>query len=278
MAQPFAQPANPFREDEWAKLLALTSRIANSSVSRKLIAKTRPLGPGFQTLRHESIVTITDGLHARPSEKKAVVEAMPLDSSVIPIIYKDFTVHWRDIEEARTTSISIPLAKAAVAASACSRCEDSLVLFGTDDPKMPGLTNVPGRNIIKGARWDRPGSSFNNVRTAVELLLKKGHKGPYGAIVTPWIFAAMHNIQEGTTLLEFTHVSSLTQAGIFWSSLLPKDTVIVVSGGNLHLELVVAIDTSLAFLKYKKMNPMFRVLQSEYLRILQPDSLCCIEP
>jgi uncharacterized linocin/CFP29 family protein len=213
-----------------------------------------------------------------PGENRTILENMPLDSSVVPIIFKDFVVHWRDIEEARLSGISMPAAKAAVAASACARREDAMVLFGDPGGARQGLMNVPGRNVIKGATWDRPGNAFENFRQAMEVLMLKGHKGPYGAIVTPWIFAAMHNVQEGTTLLEYSHVSSLLQSGVFWSSLMPKDTALVISGGKLHLELIVTIDTSLAFLRYRQMNPVLRVLQSEYLRILQPGALCTFEP
>src|SRR5580704_9552638 len=149
MRHDFAQPASPFRADEWAQLLALTTRIGNSSVSRKLMGKTRPLGPGLQTVRHESVVAITEGLHTMPGENRTILENMPLDSSVVPIIFKDFVVHWRDIEEARLSGISMPAAKAAVAASACARREDAMVLFGDPGGARQGLMNVPGRNVIK---------------------------------------------------------------------------------------------------------------------------------
>src|ERR1044071_8021401 len=109
-------------------------------------------------------------------------------SGIVPIIFKDFIIHWRDIEESRITGQEFSKAKAAAAASICARAEDKLVLFGHAPLGYSGLMTAEGRKEVEGLEWKRPGDAFRNFTKMTGLLADKGYTGPYDAVVNPRIY------------------------------------------------------------------------------------------
>jgi uncharacterized linocin/CFP29 family protein len=282
MAPGFAEASNPLSGNEWNQVLAVATRITNSSITRRVIRKTGPLGAGVQSAGYEirpSITAIRGPRAAAGVASTPISEiAAPHRGFIIPIIFKDFVLHWRDLAEARLLNGIPPTAQVSAAAAACARREDTLVLFGDQACGCHGLMTSPGRQVIASARWERPGDAFGNIKAAIELLLGGGHNGPYAAIVSPDIFASMHRALNTSGSLEVANVKALLGGGVFWSSLLDAGFGVVLTPNPLHLQLVISLDTSVAFLGYKQMNPRFRVLESEYLRIIRPDALCVFEP
>jgi uncharacterized linocin/CFP29 family protein len=199
---------------------------------------------------------------------------MGRSSGVVPLISKDFTLHWRDVEEARLLNQPLSMAKAAAAASGCARSEDMLVLNGYSPLGYRGLMTVEGRNTLINLDWSQPGDAFSNFRTITELLLSKGYHGPFAAVVHPRTYADMHRVLGGSAFLEISHVRALLTAGVFRSSLLAPRSGVVVATGRQNLELVVSIDTSVSFLGARKMNLPFRVFKAVYLRVLRSDAIC----
>ncbi len=260
--------------DEWDGLTKNIRAIGNATVARRFIEATGPLGPGCQTVPIETIEGITEGYKSISGSRKALLTTSSRSSAIVPIISKDFVLHWRDLAEARLIGRGVPLAKAAAAASICARSEDKLVLFGHTPLGYTGIMNVEGRNTVTRLRWHSPGDAFNNFTSITRLLMSKGHDGPFAAVVHPHIFAGMHRVLKGSSLLEISHVKALLTAGVFKSSLLAPRTGMVVSVGKQNLELVISVDTSAAFLGAKKMNLPFRVFKAVYLRILKSDAIC----
>jgi uncharacterized linocin/CFP29 family protein len=258
---------DPLRAEEWRQLLGIIRAVGNSTVTRRLIRIGKPTGAGSQAIPLAHI-SITEGYKDRPPDRQK--------SAIVPIIFKDFTMHWRDLEESRLKRSPLPAAQAAAAAAACARSEDQLALFGALDHH--GLMNAPGRNRIRNLRWDRPGDAFNNFAQILKLMLNRGHRGPFAAIVHPKVYSDMHRVFGQSALLEIAHVRALMGAGIYRSSLLEPGTGAVISTGRQNLELIVSVDTSIAFLGARKMNLPFRIFKALCLRLYREDAICTFEP
>ena len=260
--------------DEWEVLTKTIRVIGNQNIARRFIETTGPFGPGCQTVPVETIHSITEGYKSISGSERSSITTGTRTSGIIPIISKDFVLHWRDIDEARMNGKGLPLAKAVAAASICARSEEKLILFGHTPLGYTGIMNAEGRNIATGFRWNSPGNAFNNFTLIIQMLMSKGHNGPFASIVHPHIFAGLHRVLKGSPLLEISHIKALLTAGIFKSSLLAPRTGVVVSIGKQNLELVISVDTSAAFLGAKRMNLPFRVFKAVYLRILKSDAIC----
>lgn len=272
--QKFIHPKNPLSEAEWERLNRVVKAVGNSNVIRRLIDTTSNMGAGFQTVPTDSLIGLTEGEVSILGSDGLPIEIGARRSSVVPIIFHDFVMHWRDLAESRLTKQAFPISKAAAAASSCARAEDKFALFGHTPLGYQGLTTVEGRNIITGLRWGSPGDAFSNFTIITKLLTGKGFHGPFAAVVHPQIYADMHRVIEGSNLLEIEHVRSLLAGGIYRSSLLAPRSGLVISMGRQNLELFVSVDTSVAFLGARKMNLPFRVFKAVYLRILRNDAIC----
>lgn len=265
---------DPLSAEEWSHLARMVSAVGDSTVARRFIEVTGPLGAGTQTVPTETLVGITEGYKSLLGRESQPVKTGQRDSGIVPIISKDFVVHWRDLAEARLLGQRFSLAKAAAAASSVARSEDKLVLYGHSPLGYKGLMTIEGRNIATGLEWGKPGDAFRNFTLITHMLLTKGYNGPFAAVVHPNIYAEMHRVLRGSSLLEIAHVKALISAGVFRSSLLAPRTGLVVSTGKQNLDLVVSVDTTVAFLGARRMNLPFRVFKAVYLRVLRSDAIC----
>jgi uncharacterized linocin/CFP29 family protein len=270
----FFHKGDPLTREEWERLLKTASGVGNATVARRFIQTTGPLGAGVQTVSNESLVGITEGYKTLVGEDGTRVVAGKKSSEIVPIISKDFVLHWRDLSESRQTGQPLSFAKAAAAAASCARTEDKLVFYGHSVYGYDGLMTIDGRNTLTGLQWSKAGDAFSNFTKLTRILRSRGYDGPFAAVVHPNIYADMHRVLEGSSLLEISHVKALLTAGIFRSSLLAPRTGLVVSTGKENLELIVSVDTSLAFLGAKQMNLPFRVFKAVFLRILRSDAIC----
>jgi uncharacterized linocin/CFP29 family protein len=270
----FMHVSDPLSPAEWDSLLQTARAVGDSSVARRILEVTAPLGAGIQTVPTETLVGITEGYISILGSNGQPVRTGERSSGIVPLIFKDFILHWRDLSESRIMSQRLSTAKVAAAASCCARSEDKFVLFGHEPLGYVGLMTVEGRNIFTGLQWSDPGDAFHNFGRMTEFLSNKGYNGPFAAVVHPRIYATMHRVLRGSSLLEITHIRALLTGGIFRSSLLAPRSGLVLSIGKQNAELVVSIDTSVAFLGSRRMNLPFRVLKAIYLRIPRSDSIC----
>src|SRR6185369_133763 len=151
-----------------------------------------PYGAGMQTVPNVSLVGITEGRKSILGLTGTAIKPQGHRSAIVPIIFKDFISHWRDIEESRLTGQGFPKAKAAAAAAFCARAEDRLVFLGDELLGYEGLMTTEGRNAIYGLEWENPGNAFKNFTKITRILEQKGHSGPYAAVVHPKIYTNMH--------------------------------------------------------------------------------------
>ena len=266
--------SDPLDSVEWQSLLKTAKGVGNATVARRILDVSGPLGAGIQTVPTETLVGITEGYKGKFGSTGQTIKISERNSGIVPLIFKDFVIHWRDLAESRTMNQKLSNATVAAAASCCARSEDKLVLFGHEPLGYNGLMTVEGRNIFHGLNWSDPGDAFENFRKMTELLTSKGYHGPFAAIVHPRIYARLHRVLKGSSLLEMDHVRALLTGGLFRSALLAPRSGLVLSTGKQNAELIVSIDTSVAFLGARRMNLPFRVLKAVFLRIARSDSIC----
>ena len=271
---------NPLREDEWNRLSETVTQVGRRSlVGRRFIDLYGPLGPGVQTVPYDEYTGISKGAVDIVGEQEtAPVFTDARKFKTIPIVYKDFLLHWRDIQAAREHNMPLDVSAAAGAAAFCAQKEDELIFWGDAKLGYEGLMNASGRLTGALGDWTVPGTAFANLVEATEKLNQVGHYGPYAMVVSPPLYALLHRIFEKTGVLEIETMRKLAADGVFQSNLLKGDAAVVVSTGRENLDLAVAMDLAVAYLGAEKMNYPFRVLETLILRIKHPDAICTLEP
>lgn len=270
---------HPLSTEEWERLNTTVVSVARRSlVGRRFIDLYGPLGAGVQTVAYDEYAGVSPGSVDLIGDQ----DTQPVFTDVrrfrtIPLLYKDFRLHWRDVEAARSHNLPLEVSAAAGAAALCARREDELIFRGDERLGIHGLFTEPGRLVSPLTDWATPGNGFANVVDATERLQRAGHFGPYALVVSPRLFAALHRVYERTGVLEIETVRQLVAHGVHQSSVLPGDVGVVVSPGAENLDLAVALDLTVAYLGPEKMNHPFRVLESLLPRIKHPDALCTLE-
>src|SRR4051812_30929778 len=270
---------NPLREEEWARLNETVVQVARRALTgRRILDIYGPLGAGVQTVPHDEYSGVSAGAVDIVGEQETASVFTDIRKfKTIPIIYKDFLLHWRDIEAARTHNMPLDVSAAAGAAALCAQQEDELIFYG--DPKLghEGLMNATGRLTVGMANWSEPGAGYLSIVEATRKLNEHGHYGPYAIVLSPRLWSMLHRIYEKTGVLEIETIRPLAVDGVYQSNRLRGDSGVVVSTGRENLDLAVAMDMSTAYLGAERMNHPFRVLECLILRIKHPDAICTLE-
>lgn len=270
---------NPLHPEEWSRLNDTVTQVARRSlVGRRVLDLYGPLGPGVQTVPHDEYTGVSLGaVDIVGDQPTAKVFADRRRFKTIPIVYKDFLLHWRDIEAARTHNMPLDVSAAAGAAALCAQMEDELIFYGDSKLGNEGLMNAAGRLKVSLGDWGEPGRGFQAVVEATRKLNEQGHYGPYAVVLAPRLYSLLNRIYEKTGVLEIQTIRELAQDGVHQSNRLRGDTGVVVSTGRENLDLAVALDMVTAYLGAANMNHPFRVLESLILRIKHPDAICTLE-
>lgn len=273
------QEDNPLNDEEWTRLTQTVVEVARRTlVGRRFIDLYGPLGAGVQTVPYDEFRDAGEGtVDLVGEEDTAPVFSDKRQFKTIPIVYKDFLLHWRDLEAARGRDIPLDVSAAAGAAAACAQKEDHLILYGDEKLGYEGLMNATGRSTVALRDWSAAGNAYANIVEATEALLANGHYGPYAVVVSPRLFALMHRVFEKTGVLEIETVRKLATDGVYQSNLLKGEAAVVVSTGRENLDLAVSMDLSVAYLGAERMNHPFRVLEGVLLRIKHSDAICTLE-
>ena len=270
---------SPLTPDQWQAFDDIVVGIARRTlVGRRMLDVFGPLGPGYQVAPNDRFqgrtVGAIDMLGEADCDEIAPGGRVYLP---LPILHKDFMIHWRDLEEATQSGTSIETGAAASATSFCARLEDEVIFNGHQAMGYDGLRNVPGRTTVAQADWSVMGNAFRDITSAVERLASAGFSGPFAVAVSPRMLVAMNRMFENTGVLEIDQVRKLTTAGVYVTPVLPEPTVVVIATGPENLDLVMGLDMTVAYLTTDKMNHHFRVLETLVLRIKRPEAICTIE-
>lgn len=279
MADFLGHAENPLREEEWARLNETVIQVARRSlVGRRILDLYGPLGAGVQSIPHDEYTGVSPGaIDIVGEQETATVFTDARKFKTIPLIYKDFLLHWRDIEAARTHNMPLDVSAAAGAAALCAQMEDELIFYG--DPKLghEGLMNATGRLTVNLGDWSEPGQGYMSIVEATRKLNEHGHYGPYAVVLSPRLYSLLHRIYEKTGVLEIETIKQLAADGVYQSNRLRGESGVVVSTGRENMDLAVAMDMVTSYLGASNMNHPFRVLESLILRIKHPDAICTLE-
>ncbi len=270
---------SPLTEQQWNAFDQTVVSIARRTlVGRRLLSVFGPLGTGYQVAPNDRFSGRTVGAIDMLGE----ADCNEIASSgrvylPLPILHKDFMIHWRDLEEANQTGMPVDTGAVASAAAFCARLEDEVIFNGHKELGYDGLRNVSGRMTVRQSDWSAMGNAFRDITNAVEQLAGAGFSGPFAVAVSPQMLVAMNRMFENTGVLEIDQVRKLATAGVYVTPVLPDPSVVVVAAGPENLDLVLGLDMATAFLTTDKLNHHFRVLETLVLRIKRPEAICTVE-
>jgi uncharacterized linocin/CFP29 family protein len=274
----FGHNENPLQEEEWARIQETIVNVARRTlVGRRFIDLYGPLGAGVQTVPHDQFTGVDRGAIDMVGERDTDrIFPDKRTFKTIPLIYKDFVLHWRDLEAGREHKMPLDVSVAAGAAVFCAHKEDELIFYGDEELGVEGLCNCEGRSHVGLQDWSVSGNGYQNVIAATESLNKNDHYAPYALITSPNLYAQLHRVYGQTGVLEIETIRDLCQSGVHQSNVLKPDTAVVVSTGSENMDLAVAMDMTVAYLGAERMNHPFRVVESVLPRIKHSDAICTI--
>ncbi|WP_338471567.1 family 1 encapsulin nanocompartment shell protein [Niallia sp. XMNu-256] len=265
------------RED-WQELdQTVFESVKKQLVGRRFIDIYGPLGEGVQS--------VTNDIYATPEQGEISFHGEDLGLSVpssrvtltIPMLYKDFILYWRDIQQAKTLGSPIDFSASANAGQQCALLEDDLIFNGSEEFNIPGIMNVKGKLSHIRSDWMESGNAFGDVVEARNKLLRMGHTGPYALVLSPELYALVHRVHQGTHVLEIEHIRELMTAGVYQSPMIKKGTGFVIDAGRQNIDLAIASDFDTYFLDQDNMNFYFRVFETVVPRIKRPSAICTLE-
>lgn len=266
----------PLTAAEWARLDGVVTETARRAlVARRFIPLAGPFGPGVQVLPDDEIdgagVGAVDPAGDVPVD---VVRTVRRTYLPLPITYKDFRIHWRDIETGRQQGVPLDIGAAAIAAADCTRTEDDLIFNGRLDLGYHGLLTEPGRVRMPISDWSAPGGAFEDVVAATTRLVEGGFYGPYVLVVTPRLYAQLHRVLGTAGVLEIEQIQKLTRDGVYQTPLIPENTALVIATGAQNMDIAVSLDLVTAYNGSENLNHIFRVLEVVALRVRRPGAIC----
>lgn len=279
MTDYLARADSPLTEKEWEKIDELVVSTARTHlVGRKFIPVFGPFGVGQQVVAND-LYTGEEGSNVDMSGDG---ESTPLGTGQrqylqLPIIYKDFQIHWRDVETSRQQDMPLDCSLAAAATAFLADTEDDLIFNGRVDIGAVGILNVKNRNQLNKGDWNQPGQIFADVVKATEILTTDGFYGPYALVLSPKLFALANRVYENTGRLELEQIKEIVMGGVFRSARLAPDQAVLVSTGPQNMDLAVSQDLITAYIDTNNLNHIFRVMEMVALRIKRPASICTFE-
>jgi uncharacterized linocin/CFP29 family protein len=205
-------------------------------------------------------------------------------SAKVPIISKDYIMHWRDVLMRRNTGQDLNTQQAVNAARQVAEEEDKLILSGETTlwPTMgiQGFLSITGRNTTAGGDWSA--TCIANVASALAELRTDGFYGPFKLLVTPTFYGQMEAVYGNTDRYYFQVVGDLlggTQNILVSNQLFAADdgladsaAVVDVSPGN--FELIVGQDVTTNLAQLPNMNYQGKVWEAVVPAIKRPAAIC----
>jgi uncharacterized linocin/CFP29 family protein len=270
----------PLGPGEWAAIDETVVRTAQSVlVSRRFISLVGPFGPGIESLPNDVLDGAGRGaIDLLGNEEGEALTTEHRQFLPLPLLYKDFWLHWRDLEATRQLGVPLDVGKAAAAAAGTAQAEDRLIFDGEPSLELPGLRTVEGSLSVPMRDWSGMGNAFADVVDGTRALIQGGFNGPYALAVSPRLYADLSRIFGNTGVLELEQVEKLARRGVYPTAVLPEPSALLVDSGAQNMDLAVGLDLSTAYVETNNLNHRFRVIESLVLRIRQPGAVCVFEP
>lgn len=271
-------PDSPLTDQDFSQLDQTVIEAARRQlIGRRFIELYGPLGRGVQSISNDIFMENYEAKMAFQGSFDTDIEDSKRVNYTIPLLYKDFVLYWRDLEQTKVLDIPIDFSVAANAARDVAILEDQMIFHGSKEFDIPGLMNVKGRLTHLIGNWYESGSAFQDIVEARNKLLEMKHNGPFALVLSPELYSLLHRVHKDTNVLEIEHVRELVTDGVFQSPVLKGKTGVLVNTGRNNLDLAVSEDFETAYLGEEGMNHPFRVYEMIVLRIKRPSAICTLE-
>lgn len=256
-------------------------------VGRQLFPVSKLPDAGFTTVRFFRETDMGQATISMTGET-AVRDRLELaaDNLNIPVISKDFKIHWRDVIAARRRGEPLDVAHVRNASRQVAEEEDKLLLSGEYSGwKALGIksftSTITGKNTEASAgAW--PANSVTDVKDAIEEEFTDGYYGPYALILTPAQYVGL--------LVKYT--SERSYLAFIENDILPKgskilvspnvfaeddgvqDSALLVQPGADNFDLVIGQDITTYMVQDEDMNSLGKVYEVLAPRIKRPASIC----
>jgi uncharacterized linocin/CFP29 family protein len=271
-------PDSPFTDQDFLQLdQTVIEAVRKQLIGRRFIELYGPLGRGVQSIFNDIFIENYEAKMDFQGSFDTDIESSKRVNYTIPLIYKDFVLYWRDLEQAKVLDIPIDFSVAANAARDVAILEDQLIFHGSKEFDIPGLMNVKGRLTHLVGNWYESGNAFQDIVEARNKLLEMNHNGPFALVLSPELYSLLHRVHKDTNVLEIEHVRELVTDGVFQSPVLKGKSGVIVNTGKNNLDLAISEDFETAYLGDEGMNHPFRVYETAVLRIKRPSAVCTLE-
>jgi uncharacterized linocin/CFP29 family protein len=270
----------PLTAERWRELnLSVVDVARRRLVGRRFLDLYGPLGAGVQAV-HNDVFAGNEraAIGVLGDEPTLPVRTAGRQLLPVPILYKDFSLYWRDLQTSEQSGSPLDMSAAAGAASYVADREDDMIFNGVGELGLPGILNVPGRSVMPLGDWNQVGNALQTVTQAIERLVEAGFYGPYCLVVSPHLYAKLARFVENTGVSELGHIRELCTDGVFRSNVVPMNRAVLLSTGPQNFDLAVAQDFRVAYLGAEQMNHPFRVFECAVLRIKRAQAICTLEP
>jgi len=250
----------------------------------------RKLFPVF-ALPHAGFITVrgyrrTDMSAARISlygQGKNVDRAEKTEFDItVPVLHKEFSIWWRDLEASRANGLPLDAQDAENAARQVAEEEDLLLLTGDYTGwkalGIEGLATATGRNTKASAgAW--PANALTDLSAAIGELEADGHMGPYAAVLRSSWAAKLRALVSNTATKWIEVIQDLFKAGIYVSDNLYTSAGLttiglVVEPSQENFEMVIGRDLSVFTKQDEDMNLQCKVHEVVAPKIKRPNSIC----
>lgn len=266
-----AREGAPLSPEIWEKIDATVINNAKKHmVCRRFLSLYGPLGAGASMVNVDSPAkdeSLENGIGTITGRK--LVE--------LPLLYQDFTLLWRDIEEAESLSRPLDLDAAAAAAQRSAKAEDELILFGNKSLGTEGLFNAKNAFKIKKGDWKTGEDAYKDVAHAIAYLSSNSKLGRYALILSPEIYLDLQRLQPNVGLLEIDRIAKLVDGRVYPVGPFAAGKAALVCAEPQYMDLAVGADLAVGYLEQKDFNHYFRVMESVALRLKDPKAVVIFE-
>jgi len=276
----------PLTEEQWKQLdEAVVRAVQPVLVGRRVLPAKQLAGVGVMTVTWDELTEMSEAIISMYGETPAEdIIVYTRKSLIVPILHKDFRIHWRDLEASRRTGTPLDTANAESAALVVAQLEEELILNGeiTGKPRLgiQGLTTVTGRQTQASAgAWATSPNALTTVRNAAKKLLEKNYPSPYDLILQPSAYMDALALIANTGISQLEKIQEIIQGNIYVTPLIKSsaggtDTAILMKSGAENADLPVAQDLKTFYMQRVDMNHQFKVYEAVVPRVKRPTSIC----
>jgi uncharacterized linocin/CFP29 family protein len=276
----------PLREEEWRQLdEAVVRAVQPVLIGRRVLPVKQLAGVGVMEVQWDELTEMSPAVISMYGETPAEdIIVYTRKSLIVPILHKDFRIHWRDMEASRRFGTPLDTANAESAALVVAQLEDELILNGeiAGKPRLgiQGLTTVNGRQTqASDGAWATSPNALTTVQKAAAKLLNENFPPPYDLIVQPKAFMDAHTLIANTAISQIEKIRELIGGNIYVTPLIKSsggatNSAILMKSGAENADLCVAQDLKTFYMQTVDMNHHFKVYEALVPRIKRPKAIC----